>query len=133
MVVFDGNIFKYTNYFYICEIYNPPRIPERIARLADAVDNKYDLHEFEAKSMSEIIGKYGMELFHLYNKSFSKLEEFSPLTDKQIEQYIASYKSVLNPDFVALVVSGKGELPASAYASPPSPWLSRRAAAGCSR
>ena len=91
-------------------VHIPTQIPERIARLADAVENKYNLHEYEAKSMSEIIGKYGMELFHLYNKSFSKLEEFSPLTDKQIEQYIASYKSVLNTDFVALVVNGWGEL-----------------------
>ena len=55
-------------------------------------------------SMKEMGKKYGVDLFHLINTSFSELYEYSPLTDKQIETYLKVYIPILNKDFVAVIV-----------------------------
>ena len=75
-----------------------------------------DPADFErGKELSE---KYGLEIFHMYNKAFAPLFQFTPLSDRQIERYLKTYVPILSPDFVSIVVNGEGKPVAFAFCVP---------------
>lgn len=82
-----------------------PEMPPMF-QLASVIEKRYGLHVIHPKSTRELSEKYGMSMFHMYNDSFSKLFQFTPLTDKQIKRYLQTYVPILSPDFVAVVVNG---------------------------
>ena len=45
----------------------------------------------------------------MYNEAFAPLNGFSPLTDKQIENYLDTYVPILDKDFVAVAVNDKDQ------------------------
>ena len=71
-------------------------------KFAPLVEQKTGLHIYRCKSTAELGRKYGLEIFHLYNEAFAPLFQFTPLTDKQIKNYLATYVPILDPDFVAV-------------------------------
>ncbi|MBR6458277.1 MAG: GNAT family N-acetyltransferase [Bacteroidales bacterium] len=81
-----------------------PELP-KMFKLAPYIAERSKLHIAEGKSMQDLSKRYGMEIFHMYNESFAPLYGFAPLTDKQIKGYLATYIPILDPDFVAVVVT----------------------------
>ena len=81
----------------------------KMYRYADVLEKKYNVHVLRPHSMRELGKRYGMEVFHMYNESFAPLHGFSPLTDKQIKSYLATYIPILDPDFVAVAVNGEDQ------------------------
>lgn len=75
-------------------------------QFADMIEQRYGIHAVQAKSMKELADRYGMDLFHMYNETFAPLFQFTPLTDRQIKAYLASYIPILDKDFVCLIVDG---------------------------
>lgn len=75
-------------------------------QFADMIEQRYGIHAAQAKSMKELADRYGMDLFHMYNETFAPLFQFTPLTDRQIKAYLASYIPILDKDFVCLIVDG---------------------------
>ena len=75
-------------------------------QFADMIEQRYGIHAVQTKSMKELADRYGMELFHMYNETFAPLFQFTPLTDRQIKAYLASYIPILDKDFVCLIVDG---------------------------
>ncbi len=84
-------------------VLTPDKEPEKM-KLVPLVEESFGLHAIYPKSMKEMGKKYGMELFHLINKAFSELYEYTPLSDRQIESYLNVYMPILNKDFVAIIV-----------------------------
>ena len=82
---------------------------QKIKRVS-LVEESFGLHTLYPKSMRELGTKYGMELFHLINKSFSELYEYTPLSDRQIQAYINVYMPILNKDFVAVVADDNNQV-----------------------
>lgn len=75
-------------------------------QFADMIEQRYGIHAVQTKSMKDLADRYGMELFHMYNETFAPLFQFTPLTDRQIKAYLASYIPILDKDFVCLIVDG---------------------------
>lgn len=82
----------------------PEAIPEKYDRIAEIVKKKYGLRVLKFSSRKEIKEKYGRALFELINEAYEGLYEYCPLTDRQIESYIAQYLDLLNLNLVTLIV-----------------------------
>ena len=92
-------------------------VPEKIARLNSLIMEKYNLKLVKFKNRKEIMG-YGKKFFESYNKAFSELYDFVPLTDKEIDVYLGQYFPFLNPDFLNLVVDKDDNLVAFGVSIP---------------
>lgn len=86
-----------------------PQLPSSF-QYADLINQRFGLHVAHAKSMRELCRKYGLSLFHMYNETFAPLFQFTPLTDKQIRNYLDTYVPILNKDFVSILLD-KNEAP----------------------
>lgn len=71
---------------------------------ADEICKKNNLHIAKAKNTAELVRKYGKALFETYNKAFVNLDEFVPLTDRQVDSLIKSYEPILDTRFTAIVL-----------------------------
>lgn len=93
-------------------------LPERLKKIAEIVMKKYDLHIKKYSSTKEISKEYGHELFNVINEAFKPLFGYSELSEKQIEQYIKMYLSVVDPKLVSLVTEANGRLVAVGISMP---------------
>lgn len=80
-----------------------PELPE-VLKYADLVEQRFGIRVYKPKSISELGKRYGKELFQTLNKAFSELYQFTTLTDRQIDAYVKSYISILNKDFVCVLL-----------------------------
>ena len=76
-------------------------------KFAHLIEERYGIHVVQPKSMKQMCKQYGMEIFHMYNEAFAPLMGFSPLTDKQIANYLDTYVPILDKDFVAVAVDSE--------------------------
>ena len=74
-------------------------------KFSNLIEERYGVHVVQPKSMRQMSKQYGMEIFHMYNDAFAPLMGFSPLTDKQIANYLDTYVPILDKDFVAVAVN----------------------------
>ncbi|HXK75171.1 MAG TPA: N-acetyltransferase [Bacteroidaceae bacterium] len=93
------------------KIYIPEEgVPTKHQRIAEIVKNKYDLKILKYKSARKLAKEYGWPIFELLNESYANLYGFSPLTEKQIKQYIKTYLPVLDLRMVTLITESTGRL-----------------------
>jgi GNAT superfamily N-acetyltransferase len=83
-----------------------PELPSMF-QFAHLIEKRSNVHVVQPTSMKDMCRRYGMEIFHMYNEAFAPLNGFSPLTDKQIENYLDTYVPILDKDFVAVAVNDK--------------------------
>ena len=76
-------------------------------QFAHLIEERFDVHVVRPESMKQMNKRYGMEIFHMYNEAFAPLMGFSPLTDKQIKNYLDTYVPILDKDFVAVAVNNE--------------------------
>ncbi len=95
-----------------------PENVERLDRMSDVICDKYGLHVLKAHNTKALVKKYGMSLFHMYNETFAPLYEFTPLTDRQIKSYLATYQTILDIDFVAVVADKDDRIVGFAFCVP---------------
>ncbi len=82
----------------------PDGIPDKMKRIADLISRKYGLHIRKLKNMKEVReGNYGKKIFDLVNEAYASLYGFSPLDEKQIDQYVDTYLPLLDLRMVTLV------------------------------
>ena len=77
---------------------------------ANLVEERFGVHVVHPRSTRQLARRYGKAIFHMYNEAFAPLENFSPLTDEQIDNYLSTYVPIMDKDFVALAV-GKDDHP----------------------
>lgn len=82
----------------------PDKKWEKAERVAAIVTRKFGLRVVRCKSRSELAKRFGKSLFTLVNECYSELYGYSPLSEKQIEQYIKMYLPVVDLRLVSLVV-----------------------------
>ena len=87
-----------------------PDDDSRIYRGADMVEQRYGLHVVTGLSGKEMVKRYGMKLFHTYNESFAPLYEFIPLTDGQIENILRDFGTLMDPDFLCILVDSEDNI-----------------------
>ena len=88
----------------------PDKKWEKAERVAAIVEKKFGLHLVKAKSRSELAKRYGKAIFELCNESYAELYGYSPLTQKQIQQYIKMYLPFADLRLLSLVVDNDDNL-----------------------
>lgn len=96
----------------------PEKIPDKYARIAQIVKNKYNLRSIPLTSRKTVKEKYGQKLFRLINDSYADLYGFSPLTDRQIDYYVNQYLGIIRLDCVSVIVDEKDDIVAVGISMP---------------
>lgn len=96
----------------------PDNVPEKHLRVAEIVSKRYNLRVLKFDNAKQIVEHYGKKIFHLYNESYSVLYGFTPLTEKQIDYYIALYLPQVRLELIRLVVDREDNLLAFGIAIP---------------
>lgn len=96
----------------------PEVFPERYIRMSEIVKQKQQLKVPVFKSKKELVSKYAKKIFYLLNASYSKLFNFSPLNDAQIDFYIKLYFSFFRLDTVVLVTNEQDDVVGLGIAMP---------------
>ena len=88
----------------------PDKIPDKYARIARIVAEKYNLRTIKFSSRKKLRKQYGHALFDLINEAYDNLYGYSPLSPRQIDYYIDMYLSLLRLDDVSIVVDAEDKL-----------------------
>lgn len=88
----------------------PPEVPEKMARVAAIVRERYNLRNIKFKSRKKLVDQYGEAIFNLINEAYDSLFGYSPLSQAQIDHYIKMYLPFLPLDDLSLVVKQDGTL-----------------------
>ena len=88
----------------------PEKNWEKAERLSAIVARKYKLRVVHCSSRKELARRYGKALFELVNECYAPLYGFSPLSARQITQFIKQYLPVIDLRLVSLVVDESDNL-----------------------
>lgn len=88
----------------------PDKLNERAVRVADMVEKRYGFHEKTFKSASEVIDKYGKQFFALLDECYENIYGTIPFNEKLVEQTIASFKLIIDLDYISLIFNKNDEL-----------------------
>ncbi len=84
------------------EIPVPKQIPEKINKLADLIQKRYDLQSIHLRKKKEL-KEYREAFADLLVDTYKELHDFVPFTPRQIEWYIDQFMDVLEPDLICLI------------------------------
>jgi GNAT superfamily N-acetyltransferase len=88
----------------------PDAVPEKMHRIADIVRKKFGMHTITFTSRKKLKEEYGQALFNLINEAYDKLYGYSPLTQRQIDYYIAMYLGLIRLDNICVIVDSAQKL-----------------------
>ena len=91
------------------EIKVPDKIPDKVKRISELVQQKYNLRILDFKKAKDIL-PYANKMFNTYNEALRHLYGFVPLSEKQIKYYISQYFSMVNPKYVNFIVDKNDEV-----------------------
>lgn len=84
----------------------PDTIPEKLVKLSEMIQKRYNLHIKKLTKKEIFEGGYGRKIFKLINNTYKDLYGFSELTERQIDQYIDQYFPYANLDFITVIEDG---------------------------
>ncbi len=96
----------------------PDAIPEKHQRISDLIQRKYNLKIKKYTSNSKIAKEYGQAIFELMNEAYSPLYGYSPLSQKQIDQYVKMYLPIVDLRMVTLITDSEDQLVAVGISMP---------------
>ena len=96
----------------------PEALPEKFNRIADLVHQKYNLkvRKFTTSQIKKL--GYGRKFFDLVNKTYCNLYGFSLLSDKQIDDFVNAYLSLIDARMLTFIEDENGELIAGGISMP---------------
>ena len=96
----------------------PETVSERHKQIAEAVMERYGL-TIKKKTRRQIKKeRYGQKLFKLINETYCVLYGYSLLSEKQIDQYVSLYLSLIDTEMLTFVENAEGELIAAGISIP---------------
>jgi hypothetical protein len=90
---------KYVEY----KLMVPDTIPDKYAKIAAMIEKRYNLHVRKLTRKDIYEGGFGQKIFDLINDTYKHLYGYSELSQKQIDQYIKMYLSLLDLNFVTAI------------------------------
>ena len=84
----------------------PDTIPEKLVKLSEMIQKRYNLHIKKLTKKEIFEGGYGRKIFKLINNTYKDLYGFSELTERQIDQYIDQFFPYANLDFITVIEDG---------------------------
>lgn len=96
----------------------PEKLPERVARVANIIQQKANVHirPITRKMIRE--EDFGHKLFDAINECYKKLYNFTILPTHMAEKYLGFYLSILDLNFLSAVFNEKNELVAFGISMP---------------
>lgn len=96
----------------------PEELSDRHRKLSQIVMERNKLRIVKKTRKQIMKERYGQKLFELINKTYCVLYGYSLLSEKQIDQYVKTYLSLLDLKMVSFVENDKGELIAAGVSMP---------------
>jgi GNAT superfamily N-acetyltransferase len=96
----------------------PEFVSERHKRIAEAVMERYHLRIIKKTRRQIKKERYGQKLFNLINQTYCVLYGYSLLSEKQIDQYVDMYLSLIDTEMLTFVENKEGELIAAGISIP---------------
>lgn len=90
---------KYVEY----KLFVPDTVPEKYAKIAEMIQNRYNLRIKKLTKKDVFEGGYGKKIFELINSTYKDLYGLSELSQKQIDQYINMYFPFADLSLITLV------------------------------
>lgn len=88
----------------------PQCLPERHARIARIVKEKFGLRVVKYTSHRKLAREQGVAIFSLLNEAYAHLYGYSALSERQIQQYIDAYLPLLDLRLVPLIFDKDDQL-----------------------
>ena len=96
----------------------PEQMPEKHVKYAEIIKKRYNL-KIRKLTRSQISKeRYGHKLFQLINDTYCVLYGYSLLSEKQIDQYVDMYLSIVDTKMLTFVENEQGELVAAGISIP---------------
>ena len=96
----------------------PEQMPEKHVKYAEIIKKRYNL-KIRKLTRSQIRKeRYGHKLFQLINDTYCVLYGYSLLSEKQIDQYVDMYLSIVDTQMLTFVENEQGELVAAGISIP---------------
>lgn len=86
------------------ELRMPKEASDRLSRIGKLMLKKYDLHFVEFKTTGEFIKKYIDDFFYIIDETYDQIYGTVPLTEGTKKSLISSFKLIVAPKYVAMVV-----------------------------
>ena len=96
----------------------PEVLPEKFVKMSEIVKQRYNLKVRKLTHRDIKRENYGQKFFNLINECYCHLYGYSLLSEKQIDQYVKFYLSVLDLRMASFVENEQGELIAAGVAMP---------------
>ena len=99
------------------EIKVPEKIPDRIEKLNQLIEKRLNLTIVRFRTRKEIL-PYATAIFELLNDAYKELYGFVALSDAQVRSYTQQYFSMINPDYLRVILDKNNQLIAFGIAIP---------------
>ncbi len=100
---------------YVLEV--PDKLDDSILKVAEAVKKRNQLRTLSFEKAKDVL-PYARDIFKMINETYKHLYNVVPLTEEQVEFYVKQYFSVINPDYVSIVVDKDDKLAAFSLGFP---------------
>lgn len=100
------------------KIYIPEAVPDKHKRISEIVQRKYNLKIKKYTSRKDLVKDYGQAIFQLMNEAYSPLFGYSPLSERQVLQYVKMYLPLIDLRMISLVTDAEDQLVAAAISMP---------------
>lgn len=81
----------------------PDKVPEKYAKIAKLVEERYGLRVKKLTHDDVFRGGYGYRVFEIINETYKDLYGYSELSHRQIRQYIDEYLRFVDYDFITVI------------------------------
>ena len=78
-------------------------------RLSSIIKKRFQLKVLNFKKTKDIL-PYVDEMFDVFDKTYSKLSSYVPISEEQKKYFKSKYISFINPEFIKFIINEKGDL-----------------------
>ena len=83
--------------------------PEIFKKTAEAIKKRYGVKFIDTPTTKEVL-KHVDAMFDLYNKTYSKLASYVPISERQREYFKQKYIPFINPEYIRFIEDKDGKL-----------------------
>ena len=88
----------------------PREVPARYARTAQYAREQIGLRVVKLTNSQILRGGYGKKVFDLLNTAYSPLFGFSQLSERQVDDFLRKYLSLIDKRLIPVVLNAEGEM-----------------------
>jgi hypothetical protein len=87
----------------------PQSVPDKVTQVAELIKKRYGLRSAVIKKSRDLL-KYSEGIFNLLNSEYRSLYAFSELSDRQINALANQFVTLLQPEYVSIILNSNDEV-----------------------